>query len=330
MQGKCHPAGPGGADRAARGAPARAGSAGRSCLPLGLGAGAIEHRVRSGRLTQLGRGVYSVGVPAATQEGRWLTAVLACPDGTVLSHLSAAALWRLRDVDPQTIDVSVPARSGKRRDGIRVHRPRRLDAADVTRHRGRTGDRCPSHADRLRGAGLDPLARASPGRGPIPAPPYPARSGRSSRSATRAAQAPLGWQQHCRHHDPGTTRTRSPLEEEFFLLVRSAGLPQPEVNVRLGPYTVDFLWRHARLVVETDGGRSHDRETQRNRDARRDAWLEAAGYRTQALHLHAGDPAPARGARHPRLPPMTPWPCARSSRARSCRGRACAAARRPA
>ena len=39
-------------------------------------------------------------------------------------------------MDPPVIDVSVPARSGKKRDGIRVHRPRHLDAADVTSHRG--------------------------------------------------------------------------------------------------------------------------------------------------------------------------------------------------
>ena len=81
-------------------------------------------------------------------------------------------------------------------------------------------------------------------------------------------------------HVPGTTRTRTPLEEEFFLLVRAAGLPQPEVNVKLGPYTVDFLWPEARLVVETDGGASHDRPAQRERDSRRDAYLATAGYRT--------------------------------------------------
>ena len=52
-------------------------------------------------------------------------------------------------------------------------------------------------------------------------------------------------------------------------------------NFKVGPYTVDFLWRDARLVVETDCAASHDRPTQRERDRRRDAWLGKAGYRTK-------------------------------------------------
>jgi len=78
--------------------------------------------------------------------------------------------------------------------------------------------------------------------------------------------------------EPGATRTRTALEEDFYVLVSTAGLPKPEVNVPLGPFTVDFLWRDSRLAVETDGGASHDRRSQRERDSRRDAWLAAADY----------------------------------------------------
>jgi hypothetical protein len=38
---------------------------------------------------------------------------------------------------------------------------------------------------------------------------------------------------------------------------RRHGVPDPEVNVRVGPYLVDFLWRRERLIVETDGYRFH-------------------------------------------------------------------------
>jgi len=246
-------------------------------LRLGLGAGAIEHRVRTGRLLTSRRGVYSVGVAPPTRECRWAAALLACGPGAVLSHLSAAALWELRPLDPVTIDVSVPRRGTRPRRGIRVHRPRHLDAEDVTRrhklpvtsvHRTlidlaetlstRSRERALDEAEFLRLLDLADV-RASIQR-------HRGRNG-----AARLAKV-------LTRHEPGATRTRTALEEDFYVLVSTAGLPKPEVNVPLGPFTVDFLWRDSRLAVETDGGASHDRRSQRERDSRRDAWLAAADY----------------------------------------------------
>jgi hypothetical protein len=38
-----------------------------------------------------------------------------------------------------------------------------------------------------------------------------------------------------------TDRTRSDLERDFLALCRREGIPDPEVNVQIGRYTVDFL-----------------------------------------------------------------------------------------
>lgn len=46
--------------------------------------------------------------------------------------------------------------------------------------------------------------------------------------------------------------TRSDLERDLLLLCRRAHIPSPEVNVRLGRWTVDFLWRRERVVAEAD------------------------------------------------------------------------------
>ena len=46
----------------------------------------------------------------------------------------------------------------------------------------------------------------------------------------------------------------------------------------IGPYIADFFCAELRLVVEVDGG---------PRDARRDAWMAAEGFRT--LRLWSGD-----------------------------------------
>jgi very-short-patch-repair endonuclease len=73
-------------------------------------------------------------------------------------------------------------------------------------------------------------------------------------------------------------RTRSELEREFLALCRRHGLPPPEVNVRIGPIMVDFLWRHRRLIVETDGYRYHRGKAAFEDDRARDLELRTQGY----------------------------------------------------
>jgi hypothetical protein len=48
-------------------------------------------------------------------------------------------------------------------------------------------------------------------------------------------------------------RARSELERRMLALCRAHLLPAPEINVRVGPFEVDFLWRDHALIVETDG-----------------------------------------------------------------------------
>ena len=61
-----------------------------------------------------------------------MAAVLACGPGAVLSHRSAAALLELRDWGHTKIEVTVPRRSSRRHDGIKVHRSTTLTDEDVT------------------------------------------------------------------------------------------------------------------------------------------------------------------------------------------------------
>jgi hypothetical protein len=75
---------------------------------LGLGRGAIEHRVRCGRLHPLHRGVYAVGHRALRREAWWLATVLAAGPGAALSYRSAAELWGMRYGSRARVEVSVP------------------------------------------------------------------------------------------------------------------------------------------------------------------------------------------------------------------------------
>lgn len=61
----------------------------------GIERGALNHRIARGRLHSIHPGVYLVGHPAELPLARETAAVLACGDGAVLSHRSAAWLWEL-------------------------------------------------------------------------------------------------------------------------------------------------------------------------------------------------------------------------------------------
>jgi predicted transcriptional regulator of viral defense system len=101
-------------------------------LGAGLSAEQIRHRVGCGRLFTLHRGVYAVGTADPGHLAHLLSAVFACGERAVLSHRSAAVLWRLLNAKPGPIDVTVPGKKTKRRNGIRRHSTRTLPPAETT------------------------------------------------------------------------------------------------------------------------------------------------------------------------------------------------------
>jgi len=230
---------------------------------IGVPSQTISEWVRAGRLHRLHRGVYAVGHPRLSFEGRCLAAALACSASTssdgdragLVSHQSAAALWAILPAHSGPIHVTVRAGSGRKRHRrIVLHRSSTLGAADLTRHQGILVTR-PSRTLRdLRRTGLHELYL---------------------RAARRAVDLRLV-------ERPAPTAeelTRSELERAFLALCRRHRLPLPEVNVRVQGYEVDFLWRERRLVVETDGFGFHRNRAAFEADRARDARLQALGFR---------------------------------------------------
>src|SRR4051794_33214762 len=86
-------------------------------LAARVGRRAIDHRLATGRLHPIHRGVYAVGHSVLSTPGRWTASVLAAGPGAVLSHRAAAALWAIRA--GTTIEVTAPTR--RRRPGIIIH-----------------------------------------------------------------------------------------------------------------------------------------------------------------------------------------------------------------
>jgi very-short-patch-repair endonuclease len=214
----------------------------------------VLRRARAGRLHRIHRGVYAVGHPSLSREGRWMAATLACGKGAVLSHRSAASLWALLPVrTASSVEISVPSSAGKhKRSGICLHRCSSLTPAHVTRHRAILVTTPSRTISDLRNAISQPELR----------------------HALRQAAIlglPLG-------PDGGNDRTRSELEFLFLDLCRKHRLPPPEVNIRIGSLLVDFVWRDRQLIVETDGYRYHRGRVAFEDDRARDLKLRALGY----------------------------------------------------
>jgi very-short-patch-repair endonuclease len=96
--------------------------------------------------------------------------------------------------------------------------------------------------------------------------------------------------------------TRSELERIFLQLCRRHRFPQPEVNVHVGPYEVDFLWRDRGLIVETDGFAHHRSRATFESDRARDATLQSQGFRVlRFTYRQVKDRTPVVAALRPLL-----------------------------
>jgi very-short-patch-repair endonuclease len=247
-------------------------------LALGFSRNAIQDRLNAGRLHRLYRGVHSVGYTRLTPRGRWMAAVLAGGQAAVLSHRAAVALWELRPSPSGPIDVTVPGRSRRGHDGIRVHNVRVLHPADratldgipVTAvHRTLLDYAEIARPQQLRhaleaaerrelfdGRALEAMYARSRGRHGI----------RPLKAAINELIGPAPW-------------TQSELERRFLALIREAGIEEPQANVIVAGELVDFYWPRHLLVVEVDGFEWHKTRRSFEDDRRRDGKLQLAGCR---------------------------------------------------
>jgi hypothetical protein len=100
---------------------------------LGISATEIKHRVRSGALIRVYRGVYRVGHCAPSVEADYLAAVKACGGDALLAGDAAAWLYALIKGDPPPPDVVASKRH--RIPGLETRR-RRIHPLDRTTFRG--------------------------------------------------------------------------------------------------------------------------------------------------------------------------------------------------
>ena len=249
---------------------------------LGLSDRAVRSRVAAGRLHRIHRGVYAVGHPQLTHEGRWLAAVRAYGHAA-LSHRSGVEHHKLLPRRPRLIDVSVPRLGAKSRNGIRVHCTTTMLRRDVT-----VKDAIPvttvartllDFAEQASESELrEAVEQAAIERVLDLTAIRDVLSRSQGRKGAPSLSAAVG------AYNPISKQTKSKLERSFLRMLAAAGLPEPLVNKPLklpNGITIkpDFHWPEQRLILETDGKETHMTPFAFERDRRRDQQLTLMGIR---------------------------------------------------
>lgn len=246
----------------------------RDLLKLGFSSTAIEHRLATGRLRPVSRGVYTVGWPLTDRKQGWMAAVLVCGEGALLSHGSAAALWGIGPEGAGPVDVSIRRHCGVSRPGISARVRPRLPERDVTERHGipvttpvrtlidQATELAPNRLERMVNEAdkhdvIDPEALRE------------ALDDYAGERGIKPLRALL---------DRLTFRlSDTELEVLFRPIAAKAGLPTPLTKEMVNDFEVDFYWPDLGLVVETDGWRYHRTASAQTRDALRDQIHTASG-----------------------------------------------------
>lgn len=256
----------------------------RQLLAMGIGARAIEGRLDRGVLHPVHRGVYAVGHRLLHPKGRWTAAVLAVGCGAVLSHRSAAQLWRLHAGSSGSISVT-RAKGWRAPAGLSVHRSSLpddertvVDGIPVTTVPRTLFDLAAVVSRRQ----LERALNEAEVLGLTDALSVPDLLERHPRRPGSAVLREL-----LRDEEALTGVTQNDFEEDFVALLDAHRLPRPQFNadvvVRGRHFNVDCLWRERRLIVELDGRAVHGTVRAFEEDRERDRLLLADGWRVMRL-----------------------------------------------
>ncbi|MCZ7527271.1 MAG: DUF559 domain-containing protein [Acidimicrobiia bacterium] len=257
-------------------------------LGAGFSASAVDRRLGEGHWEPVLPGVYRQAGGLTSRRQLLLAAVLWAGPDAVASHATAGHLWGLdgcRDDGP--VELSASRTRGLSAEGLSVHRPVRLDPADVTVTEGIPVTTVARTLLDLGGvvssywleAALEDALR----RGLVTIAELVARvddlgvRGRPGVAAVRRVIEERG----------DAAPLESALEVRVWRLLRLSGLPLPRrqypVEAGGASYRLDFAWPHERVAVEADGYAVHGGREAFQSDRVRLTALAGAGWRV--LHV---------------------------------------------
>jgi very-short-patch-repair endonuclease len=238
-------------------------------LRAGITAREIQRRLEAEALLPVHRGVYRVGHQAPSVEARYMAAVLACGDGSLLCGRAAAYLLEVVKGRPPAPEVTAPTK--RRVKGVKTHR---ADVEDRTRWRGIPVTTVPrTLVDLAPYLPEEDLARVCHEAGvrhhTTPAKVEAVLARRPKSPGAGKLRAVLRGEVHV---------SLSKLERRFLYLLRKDGLLlPPQTNRPAGTKRVDCRWPEKRLTVELDSYRYHGSRYAWEQDRRREREAHARG-----------------------------------------------------
>jgi predicted transcriptional regulator of viral defense system/very-short-patch-repair endonuclease len=221
---------------------------------IGYSQAEVERAERAGRLHRLYHGVYAVGHIDISPHGECLAAVLASGPRALLSHYSAAWLWKLTPTEPIPAHTTGPSPRARRLP-IHIHRSRTFTDADRALVDNIPVTSVPrtllDQAARVPGRRLKRLLKAAEEEKcfNLTAVYDVLERNRGHRGHKRLKRA-------IALYEPPAF-TRSQFETLFYEAVLAAGLPTPRVNYNVAGMELDLYWPEHRFAVELDLYETH-------------------------------------------------------------------------
>lgn len=256
----------------------------RQLLELGLSDHQVDHALTTGVLHGVRRGVFRLSGAPTTQDQAWLAAVLAAPDGAVLSHETAAVAWGLSEFEARDAVDLLTAGTRPAMRGIRAHRTiwlpdddrsrvRRLPATTVART---LIDACGALSFLRYERAVDDALRRKLLHLPKLVRTFeriPASGRRKRRPAERVIEERV----------PGFDPGGSPAELDVLKILKRAGIsPLPEQQYRVvvegRVHFLDYAWPETYQALEYDGVDFHTMVTDIHRGHDRTRRLQRAGW----------------------------------------------------
>jgi very-short-patch-repair endonuclease len=225
--------------------------------------------------------VYRIAGGPSTRSQQALAACLWAGDEAVVSHCTAAALWKLDGVTTDAVEVTVPASRAPTSDSITVHRTLHLPRAErvslgvipITSPARTLVDLAGCVSEEELETALEGALRRSLVR----------EGALRNRCGGRGKEGIRALRQILEARDPGSAPLESRLEVKVWRLVIRSGLPKP---VRQYPIEIDgthlrldFAWPSFGVAVEADGYAAHGGRRAFDADRRRTAKVTSADWR---------------------------------------------------